>query len=268
MLTAAGERPSARDPVAARCNDGLPKRGKGATHDCERITAENLLRSGHRQVTGKCTQGTSDQLAPTSRAIDPRDRLDDPEKGHRINLRPAKRAVSRGGRDPLAPSASTNGRGSRRLRSPSSANTATCGARPSAATMNEVSRSSGIDPPAEMFFAIHQWMPFTPLLGDEVGPKSSEPIRKFPKARPGWRLASGAGKLEREEMFRPRDGNHPWTGQMWPTLSSSRAGFGLSSEVFSGSIRRETRNRLHSARVLSIYCGCSSRGKANFLPKT
>src|ERR1700730_5475991 len=91
MLTAAGERPSARDPVAARCHDGLPKRGKGATQDCERITAENLLPSAHRQVTGKCTQGTSDQLAPASRAIDHRDRLDDPEKGHRINLRPAKR---------------------------------------------------------------------------------------------------------------------------------------------------------------------------------
>src|SRR5271170_2504182 len=190
MLTAAGERPSARDPVAARFNDGLPKWGKRATQDRERITAENLLRSGHRQVTGKYTQGTSDQLTPASRAIDSRDRLDDPEKGHRINLRPAERLrypeaeqtcarhrLDQWQRQPAAPFAFFCKR--RNLR----CETFRCNDERAQQIVGH--RSSPGD-----VFATRQRMPFTPLAGDEVGPKSSEPIRKFPKPRSGWRLAS------------------------------------------------------------------------------
>ncbi|HEY1260978.1 MAG TPA: hypothetical protein VGF34_17145 [Stellaceae bacterium] len=61
MLTAAGKRPSADDPITARLDHGLPEWRKRSTQDCERITAKNLLCSGQRQITAKYTQGTADQ---------------------------------------------------------------------------------------------------------------------------------------------------------------------------------------------------------------
>jgi hypothetical protein len=55
---------------------------------------------------------------------------------------------------------------------------------------------------------------------------------------------------------------------MSQTLSSWMVDSGLSTEVFSGSIKTEQQNLLRSVRVLSIYCGCSSSGRASFLQKT